>query len=65
MLGSMPADEVSIHEMDGEGTFVAEIQLSLWQKRMRISGRVSVEFIARGRAPLASRCPSSESLSRF
>ncbi|KAH0825820.1 hypothetical protein J3R83DRAFT_8827, partial [Lanmaoa asiatica] len=48
VLGSMPTDEVSIREMDGQGAFVAEMQINLWQKRMRVSGRVSVEFIARG-----------------
>ncbi|KAG8220570.1 hypothetical protein J3R82DRAFT_3303 [Butyriboletus roseoflavus] len=49
ILGSMPSDEVLIHEMDGQGAFVAEMRINLWQKRMRVSGRVSVEFIARGR----------------
>ncbi|KAF9218751.1 hypothetical protein BS17DRAFT_719734 [Gyrodon lividus] len=49
VLGSMPADNISIRELDGEGAFVADIRISLWQKRMRISGRVSLEFIARGR----------------
>ncbi|KAG9308577.1 hypothetical protein JVU11DRAFT_11681 [Chiua virens] len=49
VLGPMSADEVSIREVDGQGAFVAEMQINLWQKRMRVSGRVSVEFIARGR----------------
>lgn len=47
----MPVDEVSIREIEGQGTFVAEMRISLWQKRMRVSGRVSVEFIARGMVP--------------
>jgi hypothetical protein len=48
----MPADEISIHEMsDGQGAFVADMRINLWQKRMRVSGRVSVEFIARGMIP--------------
>ncbi|KAF8551534.1 hypothetical protein OG21DRAFT_1512617 [Imleria badia] len=49
VLGSMPADEIEIREMEGQGTFMAEIRINLWQKRMRVSGRVNVEFIARGR----------------
>ncbi|KIK93952.1 hypothetical protein PAXRUDRAFT_482147 [Paxillus rubicundulus Ve08.2h10] len=49
VLGSTPADDISIRELGGEGAFVADMRISLWQKRMRISGRVSVEFIARGR----------------
>lgn len=52
----MPADEVSIHEMDGQGAFVAEMRINLWQKRMRVSGRVSVEFIARGMIPPQLGC---------
>lgn len=44
----MPADEVSIREMDGQGAFVVEMRINLWQKRMRVSGRVNVEFISRG-----------------
>jgi len=48
VLGSTPADDISIRELEGEGAFVADMRISLWQKRMRISGRVSVEFIARG-----------------
>ena len=54
VLGSMPADEVSIRESEGRGAFVAEMLFNLWQKRMRVSGRVSVEFIARGMSPLSS-----------
>ncbi|KAF9236019.1 hypothetical protein BU15DRAFT_77426 [Melanogaster broomeanus] len=49
VLGSTPADDISVRELDGEGAFVADIRISLWQKRIRVSGRVSVEFIARGR----------------
>lgn len=49
----MPSDEVSIREMDSQGTFVADMRINLWQKRMRVSGRVSVEFIARG-----MKCPT-------
>ena len=53
----MPADEISIREMsDGQGAFVADMRINLWQKRMRVSGRVSVEFIARGMIPLLSHC---------
>ncbi|KAH7883440.1 hypothetical protein F5I97DRAFT_1930998 [Phlebopus sp. FC_14] len=50
ILGSMPSDEVTIREGDGEGaSFVADMRISMWQKRMRVGGRVNVEFIARGR----------------
>lgn len=48
LLGSMPPDEVSIREVEREGAFEAEIRINLWLKRMRVSGRVGVEFIARG-----------------
>lgn len=50
VLGAMPSDEVSIHEMEapGQATFVAEIRINLFQKRLRVSGVVGVDFIARG-----------------
>lgn len=48
VLGAMPADEIAIREMEGQGAFAAEMRINVWQKRMRVSGRVNVEFIARG-----------------
>ena len=54
MLGTMLADKISIHEMDDQVTFVADIQINLWQKCMQVSSCVSVEFIAQGRMPPSS-----------
>ena len=64
MLGSLPADEISIRETsDGQGAFVADMRINLWQKRMRVSGRVSVEFIARGMILLITGSLATHSLS--
>ncbi|KAG0695535.1 hypothetical protein DFH29DRAFT_1030111, partial [Suillus ampliporus] len=49
VLGSTPADDIDVHEVDGEAAFSASIKIRLWQKRMRVAGVVGVEFIARGR----------------
>ncbi|KAH7919798.1 hypothetical protein BV22DRAFT_1022361 [Leucogyrophana mollusca] len=49
VLGSTIADDVHVREVDGDGAFVATFDISMWQKRMRVAGRVGVEFIARGR----------------
>ncbi|KAG0695556.1 hypothetical protein DFH29DRAFT_265240 [Suillus ampliporus] len=49
VLGSTPADDVDVKEVDGEAAFSASIKIRLWQKRMRVAGVVGVEFIARGR----------------
>jgi len=49
LLGSIPPDEVSVREVEREGAFEAEIRINLWQKRMLVSGKVGIEFIARGR----------------
>lgn len=47
--GSIPQDDVSVHEGTGDaGEFVAVFRLVQFQKRMRISKQVAVEFIARG-----------------
>ena len=63
VLGSVAADEVPIREMEGQGMFVAEMRINLWQKRMRVSGRVSVEFIARGVLPPFNSSLTHSSLS--
>ncbi|KAG1750617.1 uncharacterized protein EDB91DRAFT_1023178, partial [Suillus paluster] len=49
VLGNASADDIDIHEVDGEAAFSASIDIRLWQKRMRVAGVVGVEFIARGR----------------
>ncbi|KAG2158767.1 uncharacterized protein EDB93DRAFT_1120092 [Suillus bovinus] len=49
VLGSTSADDINVHEVDGEAAFSASIKIRLWQKRMRVAGLVGVEFIARGR----------------
>ncbi|KAG1895316.1 uncharacterized protein F5891DRAFT_674503 [Suillus fuscotomentosus] len=49
VLGSTSADDIDVHEVDGEAAFSASIKIRLWQKRMRVAGLVGVEFIARGR----------------
>ncbi|KAF8434390.1 hypothetical protein L210DRAFT_426434 [Boletus edulis BED1] len=49
VLGSTPSDEVSVHEIGGQGAFVAKIRVSLWQKRMRAGAVIFVDFITRGR----------------
>ncbi|OBZ69537.1 hypothetical protein A0H81_10144 [Grifola frondosa] len=48
--GSVPPDEVVVEEMPGdEGAFAVCVRFPLFQKRMRISKEVALEFIARGR----------------
>ena len=54
MLSTMLADKISIHKTDDQVTFVADIQINLWQKRMQVSNCVSIEFIAQGRTPPSS-----------
>ncbi|OAX32735.1 hypothetical protein K503DRAFT_776346 [Rhizopogon vinicolor AM-OR11-026] len=49
VLGSTSADDIDVHEVDGEAAFSAGIKIPLWQKRMRVAGVVGLEFIARGR----------------
>lgn len=53
-----PPDEVEIEDVDGdEGAFVARMWMPMFQKRMRISKAVRVEFIARGAScSTAFRC---------
>ncbi|KAF9245634.1 hypothetical protein BU15DRAFT_58635 [Melanogaster broomeanus] len=47
--GSTPSDNILVHEPEAPHAFIAEIQMNMWQKRMRVSGQVGVEFIAKGR----------------
>ncbi|KAI0683997.1 hypothetical protein BC835DRAFT_1392290 [Cytidiella melzeri] len=48
--GNVPPDDVLVEEVPSDhGAFVVHFCVVMFQKRMRISKRVSVEFIARGR----------------
>jgi len=48
----MPPDEIIVEDVPGdEGAFVVKFEVVQFQQRMRISKRISLEFIARG-APL-------------
>ncbi|KAH7929845.1 hypothetical protein BV22DRAFT_1029027 [Leucogyrophana mollusca] len=49
LLGTRPADDVQVRDVGNNGAFIATFEIGMWQKRMRVSGRVGVEFIARGR----------------
>ncbi|KAG2124230.1 hypothetical protein DEU56DRAFT_917103 [Suillus clintonianus] len=68
VLGCTSADDIDVHEVDGEAAFSASIKIRLWQKRMRVAGLVGVEFIARGRiwslTFFSSPSPSPSSSSR-
>ncbi|KAG2113934.1 uncharacterized protein F5147DRAFT_680626 [Suillus discolor] len=47
LLGRCPPDDVRIEE-GPNGTFAATLDITMWQKRIRAVGSVSVEFIASG-----------------
>ncbi|KAM5537909.1 hypothetical protein V8D89_008385 [Ganoderma adspersum] len=48
--GSVPVDDVDVEDVKAdEGAFVARFRMPLFQKRMRISGAIKLEFIAKGR----------------
>ncbi|KAH9949313.1 hypothetical protein B0H21DRAFT_820304 [Amylocystis lapponica] len=51
LLGaSVPPDAVDVQDVPGdEGAFVVHIRIPVFQRRMRVSGEVNMEFIARGR----------------
>ncbi|TBU41223.1 hypothetical protein BD309DRAFT_965754 [Dichomitus squalens] len=51
LLGrSVPVDDVDVEDVtEDEGAFVAKFRIPLFQKRMRISGSIRLEFIAKGR----------------
>lgn len=58
LLGAQPADEVVVENASGAvGAFKASIHLVHFQKRMRVSRKVSVEFIARGMWPNPKHVP--------
>lgn len=47
--GSIPPDEIEIEDVDNNGgAFVAQLKILAFQKRMRVSRRIDLEFIARG-----------------
>ena len=59
--GSVPVDDVDVEDVKAdEGAFVAKFRIPLFQKRMRISGSIRLEFIAKG-AFLAASCESHSS----
>ena len=50
--GSVPVDDVDVADVKGdEGAFVAVFRMPMFQKRMRISGSIRLEFIAKGALP--------------
>jgi hypothetical protein len=51
LLGaSILPDAIEVEEVEGDaGAFVAKFEILAFQKRMRVSNRISQEFIARGK----------------
>ncbi|KAH9935146.1 uncharacterized protein BXZ73DRAFT_89516 [Epithele typhae] len=50
MGGSVPVDDVEVLDVpEDEGAFVARFRIPLFQKRMRVSESIALEFIAKGR----------------
>ncbi|EIW54156.1 uncharacterized protein TRAVEDRAFT_60610 [Trametes versicolor FP-101664 SS1] len=48
--GNVPVDDVDVEDVPGdESGFVARFRMPMFQKRMRISEEISLEFIAKGR----------------
>ncbi|KAH9893489.1 hypothetical protein C8Q73DRAFT_666187 [Cubamyces lactineus] len=48
--GTAPVDEVEVEEVPGdEAGFVARFRIPMFQKRMRVSKEIPLEFIAKGR----------------
>ncbi|RPD57846.1 hypothetical protein L226DRAFT_540186 [Lentinus tigrinus ALCF2SS1-7] len=48
--GNVPQDDVDVEDVDAdEGAFVVKFKIPMFQKRMRISESVRLEFIAKGR----------------
>ncbi|KAF9257843.1 hypothetical protein L218DRAFT_965004 [Marasmius fiardii PR-910] len=59
--GATVPDEVQVVEITSdEGAFAVDIKLMKFQKRMRVSGEVGVDFIARGRMWRLAFCISNE-----
>lgn len=51
LLGvTVPPDEVEVEDVAGdEGAFVVRMNLVMFQKRMRVTKKIEIEFLARGR----------------
>ncbi|KAL0058107.1 hypothetical protein AAF712_015229 [Marasmius tenuissimus] len=61
LSGGMAPDEVEVLEASSdEGAFVVDIKMMQFQKRMRVSNEVGVDFIARGRMWRLAFCISNE-----
>ena len=57
--GSVPVGDVDVEDVKAdEGAFVARFRIPLFQKRMRISGAIKLEFIAKGASLLFPIHPS-------
>ncbi|KAH7912268.1 hypothetical protein BJ138DRAFT_1125352 [Hygrophoropsis aurantiaca] len=48
-VGTEKADEIHVRNIGSDGAFVAIIDIAMWLPRMRIAGRLAVDFIASGR----------------
>ncbi|KDQ56246.1 hypothetical protein JAAARDRAFT_132722 [Jaapia argillacea MUCL 33604] len=48
--GEVPPDTVIVHDLPGdEGAFAADFEVAMFQRRMRVTQQIHLEFIARGR----------------
>ncbi|CDO76734.1 hypothetical protein BN946_scf184813.g4 [Trametes cinnabarina] len=48
--GNVPVDDVDVDDVEGDETaFIANFRIPMFQKRMRISQEINLEFIAKGR----------------
>ncbi|KAL0574289.1 hypothetical protein V5O48_007665 [Marasmius crinis-equi] len=57
---TVPDEVEALEASSDEGAFVVDVKLMQFQKRMRVSGEVGVDFIARGRMWRLAFCISSE-----
>ncbi|KIK63062.1 hypothetical protein GYMLUDRAFT_222859 [Collybiopsis luxurians FD-317 M1] len=66
LLGeSMIPDDVNVENMEGDqGAFAMDFRIPHFQKRMRVSNEVAVEFIARGRLWRLALCVADKRRSR-
>lgn len=56
--GNVPQDDVDVEDVKAdESAFVVKFQIPMFQKRMRVSESVRLEFIAKGALPLAHISP--------
>ncbi|OSC97585.1 hypothetical protein PYCCODRAFT_1398622 [Trametes coccinea BRFM310] len=48
--GNVPVDDIEVEDVEGdEAGFIANFRIPMFQKRMRISQEINLEFIAKGR----------------